>query len=406
MLEQCYDWWLFRQIYTSYGTNIFSIQYSVSLQKRCLCSYKVPSAERCNNLIHRLKTGETGANAVCRQALAGDGPRARCSPPARGTDPTCEGQREKLPLPQGTQRVRISRRRPFSRPPGLSAWPCCSWCPGELIGKLSRRTDRPNLLWLHQQRCWLRALGRIARVIVRPGCHRLWSKIRGARGAVVKTMWPWCGFGRLEGNVGPVSLSFPPGCAVFDARSRTRISWPVTSGSRWQLATQLRFALADVQAGTNSFYPVCCKKAPLHRAAAALQWNASSELAKRSAGSSAESAWNIFLVSQLLQHPADGAVRWGTYACNTSFQQAHLVSLALIFHCILPVTGVSYRLKQSPEIPKCILFLFFSFPAPPQQKIFLLYQILLPSASNEPAGGQRLCENSSNPFTPPLWLLL
>lgn len=94
------------------------------------------------------------------------------------------------------------------------------------------------------------------------------------------------------------------------------------------------------------------KKASIHRAALVLQWDASSKAAKWGTGSSAESAWNIFLMSQLLQHPVDGAVRWGTYACNTSFQQAHLVSLTLIFHCILPVTGVSYRLKQSLELPR------------------------------------------------------
>lgn len=110
---------------------------------------------------------------------------------------------------------------------------------------------------------------------------------------------------------------------------------------------------------------MCCKKkkkkASLHWAAAVLWWDASSKLAKWSTGSSAESAWNIFLISQLLQHPVDGAVRWGTYACNTSFQQAHLVSLTLIFHCILPVTGVSYRLKQSPELLKRFFFPKYSF---------------------------------------------
>lgn len=94
------------------------------------------------------------------------------------------------------------------------------------------------------------------------------------------------------------------------------------------------------------------KNTSIHWAAVVLQWDASSKPAKWSTGSSSESAWNIFLMSQLLQHPVDGAVRWGTYACNTSFQQAHLVSLTLIFHCILPVTGVSYRMKQSPELPK------------------------------------------------------
>lgn len=114
----------------------------------------------------------------------------------------------------------------------------------------------------------------------------------------------------------------------------------------------VRFALVYVKAISRNKLVIAhvLQKSSFHWAAAVLWWDASSELAKWSTGSSAESAWNFFLISQLLQHPVDGAVRWGTYACNTSFQQAHLVSLTLIFHCIFPVTGVSYRLKQSPEL--------------------------------------------------------
>lgn len=134
-------------------------------------------------------------------------------------------------------------------------------------------------------------------------------------------------------------------------------SWwphPEVSDLRVTLATcyPVRFELVCVKTRINSLCLLCWNKASLHWAAAVLWWDTSSELAKWSTGSSAESAWNIFLISQLLQHPVNGAVRWGTYACNTSFQQAHLVSLTLIFHCILPVAGVSYRLKQSPELPK------------------------------------------------------
>lgn len=134
--------------------------------------------------------------------------------------------------------------------------------------------------------------------------------------------------------------------------------------TNWLLATQ-GFELVCVKTGINSLCLVCWNKASLHRAAAVLWWDTSSELAKWSTGSSAESAWNIFLISQLLQHPVNGAVRWGTYACNTSFQQAHLVSLALIFHCILPVAGVTYRLKQSPELPKRFFFPPLNIPFVP-----------------------------------------
>lgn len=139
-----------------------------------------------------------------------------------------------------------------------------------------------------------------------------------------------------------------PGLLLFlRARSKMHVLRPVTWGSHWLLL------LSEIWAGLfkNRSKPlICWNKPSLHWAAAVLWWDTSSELAKLSTGSSAESAWNIFLTSQLLQHPVNGAVRWGTYACNTSFQQAHLVSLTLIFHCILPVAGVSYRLKQSPEL--------------------------------------------------------
>jgi len=79
--------------------NIFNILYSISLQNRCLCSYKVPSGKRCNNLIKLQKSGETSGTAVYREALAGGGPRARYLPSAHGADPMWEGQREKFPLP-------------------------------------------------------------------------------------------------------------------------------------------------------------------------------------------------------------------------------------------------------------------------------------------------------------------
>lgn len=138
----------------------------------------------------------------------------------------------------------------------------------------------------------------------------------------------------------------------------------------------VKFALIYVKAiSRNKLCNPCSgKKASFYWTAAVLQWDGSSELAKWSTGSSAESAWNISLISQLLQHPVDGAVRWRTYACNTSFQQAHLVSLTLIFHCILPVTGVSYRLKQSPELPKrdALFWFVLGFGVPFLKKIIII----------------------------------
>lgn len=140
-----------------------------------------------------------------------------------------------------------------------------------------------------------------------------------------------------------------PGLLLFlRAWSKMHVLRPVTWGPHWLLATQWGLSWFK----NRSKLLIYWNKASLHWAAAVLWWDTSSELAKSSIGSSAEFAWNIFLTSQLLQHPVYGAVRWGTYACNTSFQQAHLVSLILIFHCILPVARVSYRLKQSPELPE------------------------------------------------------
>lgn len=225
---------------------------------------------------------------------------------------------------------------------------------GKLIGKFSWCTICPHLLWLCQQRWLLCAQGGcFPRLPL--GLEQKWRRMDPV---------PTLGGGRAgPASRGPlVAMLWAPG-----AGSRRHILRPVTSGSRWLLATQRGFALVYVKAISRNkllVSPCAAKKkkkkaSSLRWAAAVLRWDAGSEPAKWSTGSSAESAWNIFLISQLLQHPVDGAVRWGTYACNTSFQQAHLVSLTLIFHCILPVTGVSYRLKQSPELPK-------RFPPPPR----------------------------------------